>query len=93
MTDSDRRHSACKADALPTELTAPTMARFIASQPQRASLPLRRCSAAKGRHKLKLQRAPPACALLAWQRADGRRMLRVLLPNPLPIVPDVRSLP
>ena len=39
VTDSNRRHSACKADALPTELTAPTMARFIASVRQRASLP------------------------------------------------------
>src|SRR5580658_8212016 len=54
------------------------MARFIASVRQRASPPLRRRS--KTGKAQAANMTPPACALLAWQRADGRRMLRDPLP-------------
>src|SRR5580693_3685497 len=53
------------------------MERFIASVPPHASLPLRRSSAQAQASEM----TPPACALLAWQRADGRRMLRDPLPG------------
>ena len=35
VTDSNRRHSACKADALPTELTAPSREIYLGSMPSR----------------------------------------------------------
>src|ERR1700692_4766905 len=62
------------------------MARFIASVPRRAS-PLRRRRSG-GRQTQAPNMTPPACALLAWQRASGRRLLRDPLPDPLPMESD-----
>src|SRR5580704_6122536 len=91
VTDSNRRHSACKADALPTELTARARPPWRDLSPRCSGTQVRRCGDAAQRRPVQAQvpnMTPPACALLAWQRADGRRMLRDPLPGPLPIEPD-----
>src|SRR5271155_2618019 len=85
VTDSNRRHSACKADALPTELTAHGP-RCIAGRDGRASLLVRKPFCKKAvRQRASLEakpkkRPPPRGPSAA--AASGRLFARDPLPGP-----------
>src|ERR1700730_10645834 len=91
VTDSNRRHSACKADALPTELTA--QANPHADPPGRDLSPRcgnaqaqRRCIG-EGRVRLRTCHRPPARCWHGSAEAGGE-CCGTVVAGPLPIEPD-----